>query len=123
MRIARYAFVAILSMALVGVGGFADPAPVKGPTFVHLNSPRLACLGTQGDLKYCVQLGQGYFMDEPTYSILDAEMRRLQDAETRLKAENASLRASTAGWQPGWMTLMFAAAATATAAIYVEHKL
>lgn len=42
---------------------------------------------------------------------LDAEFRRLQAAEVRLTAENASFRASAAAWQPGWRALAVTLAA------------
>lgn len=34
---------------------------------------------------------------------IDAEFRRLQDQETRLKAENESFRKSVDSWSPGWV--------------------
>ncbi len=34
----------------------------------------------------------GYYLTHPAYSKLDAEVRRLQESETRLAAENKSLR-------------------------------
>lgn len=53
----------------------------------------------------CRTLPPGHFVNEPAWSALDTEIRRLQDQETRLDAENRSLRESAAGWQPGWRTL------------------
>jgi len=44
-------------------------------------------------------------MDESTWSRLDTEMRRLQDAETRLTAENESLRESANEIGFGWYAL------------------
>lgn len=41
-----------------------------------------------------VVLPPGYYITEPDYNRLDVELRRLQEAETRLAAENASLRKS-----------------------------
>lgn len=52
-----------------------------------------------------LRLPPGYFLEEPSWERLDLEVRRLQDRETRLSAENASLRASASGWTPGWKTL------------------
>lgn len=42
----------------------------------------------------CTVLQPGHFLNEQTYTKLDIEMRRLQDQETRLKAQNDSLRSS-----------------------------
>lgn len=50
-------------------------------------------------------LPPGFYMSETLRVKLDTEVRRLQDTETRLKAENVKLRAVVAGWQPGWKTL------------------
>lgn len=55
----------------------------------------------------------GRYLPEPTWHALDLEMRRLQDAETRLAAENQSLRSSLdegPGWGT-WVTIGLALAA------------
>jgi hypothetical protein len=54
----------------------------------------------------------GYYVPTPTWAALDAEMKRLGDAETRLAAENKSLRASL-NEGPGWGTMLIAATAAA----------
>lgn len=41
-----------------------------------------------------LQLPPGYFLDEETWQERDLEMRRLQEQEARLAAENKSLRES-----------------------------
>ncbi len=41
-------------------------------------------------------LPPGYYLTDPQFAALDAELRRAQDAETRLRAENDSLRESAA---------------------------
>jgi hypothetical protein len=47
-----------------------------------------------------------HVLEPPAWDKLDAETRRLQDAETRLTAENKSLRSQAGnGWRPGWKTL------------------
>jgi hypothetical protein len=64
----------------------------------HLKSP--STLETEkGSI---LQLPPGYFMDEPTWNERDREMRRLQDQETILSAQNKSLRESVDGfpWLP-----------------------
>jgi hypothetical protein len=50
-----------------------------------------------------MRVDPGYYVVEPIWNKLDEEMRRLQDAETRLAAENKSLRKS-ASEGPGWGT-------------------
>lgn len=39
-----------------------------------------------------VTLPPGWYFDEPDFDELDGEVRRLQESETRLRAENKSLR-------------------------------
>ncbi len=46
----------------------------------------------------------GRYLPEPAWVALDVEMRRLQTVETRLTAENTSLRKSVADAGPGWGT-------------------
>ena len=48
-----------------------------------------------------LRLPPGVFLPEEDYERLDVELRRLQDAETRLGAENESLRESVKG--AGWV--------------------
>ena len=123
MKVARYFIVAVFALCLVAVQGATDPVPDPGVAFVHLHSPRLACLGTREAPASCVQLAEGYFMDEPTYNKLDVEMKRLQDAETKLAAENASLRKSVVNSQPAWITMAILFSTGAALAVYVDHKL
>lgn len=61
-----------------------------------------------------LELPPGYYLAEPTWSALDAELRRLQERETRLEAENTSLRKSTTERPPGWGTLALVTGALAT---------
>ncbi len=99
------------------------PAVAEPPSFAHLLSPRLACLGTLQAPTECIQLSPGYFFDEPTYNKLDTEMKRLQDAETRLQAENESFRKFAATWQPGWLTIGTALVAGVALGVYVDRKI
>ncbi len=50
-------------------------------------------------------LPPGYFAPEETWITYDLEMKRLQERETRLAAENASLRKSADEISFGWKTL------------------
>jgi hypothetical protein len=56
----------------------------------HLKSPSQLKTEKGSELK----LPPGYFLDEKTWQERDLEMRRLQEQETRLGAENKSLRNS-----------------------------
>lgn len=57
---------------------------------------------------------------EDGWQALDDEVRRLQEAEVRLQAENASLRASASPGGPGWGTLALVVSAFG-AGIAVAH--
>jgi len=84
-----------------------DPAPpAPRVPYLVLPAPRTLCkpAETAGDL-VCRQIPAGRYLDEPAWIIREAELVRLQTAETRLTAENKSLRKATEGWQPGWRTL------------------
>lgn len=74
----------------------AHGEPPDDEAIVHLQSP--SAVTTDGGTS--LRLPPGYFLDESTWHTRDAEMRRLQELETRLKAENASLRASAN--KPSW---------------------
>jgi hypothetical protein len=58
-----------------------------------------------------LSLPPGYFLDELTWRERDLELKRLQDQETRLVAENESLRSSASS--PVWLTVLIGAAGTA----------
>ncbi len=45
-----------------------------------------------------LRLDPGVFLPQADYEKLDIELRRLQDQETRLEAENDSLKSSLSGW-------------------------
>lgn len=91
------------------------------PSFAHLNSPREAC--TLTTTPSCVLLAPGYYLDESAWATRDAELKRLQDAETRLAAENQSLRGALDGWQPGWKTLVLTLASGLALGAYLDHAL
>ena len=96
----------------------ANPDPVPAGHAVHVLTPSHLVSDGGTDLR----LPPSYVIDEPTWSRLDVEVRRLQDAEHRLTAENASLRKSASGWRPGWKTISLALAAGAVGGWYL-HRL
>jgi hypothetical protein len=59
----------------------------------------------------------------PAFERLDVEMRRLQDVETRLTAENLHMKTATRGWQPGWKVLAITAVSALASGIYLGYKL
>lgn len=90
----------VVALSMPGDAGAEPYAPKPGET-LHLQTSSTARTDGGTDLR----LPPGYFLDEPTHTKLDAEMRRLQDAETRLNAENSSLRKSAQGISFGWKSM------------------
>ncbi len=58
-----------------------------------------------------VTLPPGYYLPDATWDALDFEVRRLQDAETRLTAERDSYADTTVQWVVGALVAGFAAGA------------
>lgn len=89
-----------LAFALVAAlakeaGADENPCPDPG---CHLKSPSTLTTEKGSILK----LPPGYFLDEPTWTKRDAELKVAQDGVTRLKAENESFRkdAKKFSWAP-----------------------
>lgn len=115
----------MLFLAAFGARAAADPTPVCTDAIpCHLRMRDATTLTKPDGVQYL--LPPGHFYDEPTWQGLDSEVRRLQDSDTRLKAENQSLRGSLASWQPGWLTITtaFLAGAVAVGSGYYwyEHR-
>lgn len=64
----------------------------------HMRTP--STVQTEGGSS--LSLPPGYFLDEETWQERDLELKRLQEQETRLVAENKSLRESASF--PPWAT-------------------
>jgi hypothetical protein len=107
------------ALLLVSTTTAAEPIPEAG-NFVHLHSPRVACL--MPGMTDCAQLQPGWFMGEEAYLKLNDNLKLLQDSKTRLTAENKSLRQAVQTWQPGWMALLGSFASGIAIAVYVESK-
>ena len=75
---------------------WADPLPTKPSVF----KTATVCTTAGGSR---LELPAGWWLVPPlNWSALDTELRRLQDAETRLAAENASLKEAARNWRPAW---------------------
>ncbi len=93
--------VATLLAAPLLLGGVAAAEPcVEAPC--HFQSA--STIKTDGGSE--VRLPPGYFVSEANWAALDAETRRLQDAETRLATENTTLRAEAERLPFGWGTVV-----------------
>ncbi len=96
--------VVVVTLAALASRAAADPQPAPPPDlshYVHLESRfhYKTDGGSEGDLP------PGFFLDEPTWAKVDTDVKAMQDLQTRLLAENASMKKTLAGWQPGWWTL------------------
>lgn len=60
----------------------------SGDPIYHIKSPSVITTEKGSELK----LPPGYFMDEPTFKDLDLRLKTLEENDTRLRAENQSLR-------------------------------
>lgn len=78
-------------------------------------------LETKEGRRFLLPVGT-HVLDGTAWAELDLEYRRLQDVETRLTAENASLRASASEWRPGWRTLLVVFAVGAAGGVYAASR-
>lgn len=107
----------------------ADPAPACVPPAPNtapdlsapLHLPSDSVIQTDGGS--ILRVPPGRYLREDLWTRLDAETKRLQDAETRLTATNASLRATLGGWQPGWWTVLAIATGGVGAGWWLHGKL
>jgi hypothetical protein len=81
------------------------PAPLEPMPTSHLHLKKGAGVFTTIDgRRFLVPLDSRVIAPD-AWSRFDIETKRLQEAETRLKAENVSLRAAADTWTPGWKTI------------------
>ncbi len=120
-RICCSARAVIVATMLIAVRSAADPVPVLAPVPVPTHLASASAVHTDGGSD--LRLPPGYFLPEPLWTKLNTETKRLQDTETRLAAENKSLRASTAGWQPGWYVTAAAIGTGLVSGWYLHSKL
>lgn len=84
---------------------------------VRTHSPATCRTDGGSDLR----LPAGYFLPEAKFSELDASLKTLQDAQTRLTAENTSLRASASerSWAWAWAGAAGLVAGVLVGALYL----
>ena len=95
---------------------YADP--LCDSTCLHYRKP--AKLTTESGSVF--DLPPGYTIPEEKYNSLDAELKRLQDQETRLTAENTSLRKSARS-SVGWVGVVSAIGLGLTVGVLVGKAL
>ncbi len=103
MKPRRVALAVALIVFLTGGTSDADPqTPCVPSDPCHLHMRDGGEVTTPNGI---YTLPPGHFFDDPTWNMVDEELKRLQDQEHRLGAENKSLRESLGGWRPGWLTV------------------
>lgn len=98
-----------LTLALVGVLAARE---ASGDVW-HIKTPSVVVTEKGSKL----DLPPGYFLDEEAWRERDLELKRLQEQETRLKAENRSLRKTVAADAIPWRVIVCAMAFGAAAGI------
>lgn len=115
-RLAALTAVALLAYPARALGEpatYPPPAEVP-PPWRFGGSPTCTVAGLT------IELPPGYYLAESAWSKLDLELKRAQDAETRLAAENNVFRRHAAAGNLGWrgtallVSTAFAAGAAAT---------
>ena len=109
-----FSFVAFVILA-------SSTGAANGEPSLHFSSNISVRTDTNPDVE--LRLPPGYFFDEDAYKLLDTEVRRLQDSEMRLGAENKSLRNTAEGWQPGWKILASAVVLGLVGGWYIHSTL
>jgi hypothetical protein len=121
MKPRRLAIIAALLVMFGTDRALADDAqppsvtqPLPNP---HVRLSEGGELTTPDGQRYYLPLGT-HILDGTSWQKLDDEVKRLQEQETRLKAENKSLKGALSSWTPGWGTLIvFTGLALATGTV------
>lgn len=104
-RRSKLAVAVAVAVYLSATRAAAEPVPAPTPDLTPWHIVSASTLTTEGGSTEALPAGVVILRGE-AWEKLDVEIRRLQDAETRLAAENVSLRESlTDGGGPGWATL------------------
>lgn len=106
--------VLVAAVVSLSTAAAADPVQTDRPIHLLVNGT----LSAEGGGSLSVP--PGYFLTEPLWADLDTEVKRLQTAETRLGAENLSLRKSAE--KVRWWPYLTAAAVGLAAGIAVGAK-
>lgn len=104
-----------IAIVLAGTKAVAQP--------VHIVTDELRLICKPPPSTQCREVPPGHFVDTGSWDKLDAELRRSQNAETGLRAENKSLRTAVSGWTPGWKTITAALVVGLAGGIYLGATL
>ena len=111
--------IAAIVLVSLAARAAADPVPLpQGHVRLTLGEGTLT---TYEGSQYVLPLGT-HILTYDTWQLLDNEVRRLQEQETRLSAENKSLKKSADNWNLGWYGVAAGALIGVAAGIYVGLK-
>lgn len=108
----------IVGAILIGLGGkaYAD-VPMPPPINLHIATPAHVLTDGGGS----AYLPPGYYLDQDSYTKLDTEVKRLQNSETSLTAQNKSLQASVTSF-PAWYTVAICIAGGIALGVIVDRE-
>lgn len=108
-------------IALIVFQASPTKADALGVGVKHIQTlgPRKLC--KLDEPQTCLIVQPGRFIDDAAWNELDTEIRRLQDAETRLSTENKFMHEKTKGWRPGWRTLLVTLATGFAGGVVAYH--
>lgn len=128
----RRAAALTVAIALAAHAAYGDPTPpAPAPTAPAAPPAPPAASRWHVAAPWTLTLSSGtaftmppaYILPDKSWNDLDAEMKRLQDEDTRLTAENKSLETSLSSWQPGWKTFAIAVLGGVALGWYAHDKL
>lgn len=111
----------IATLVLRPVVAEADPQPMPTEQITLRSGEGELCLKVTGKCFTIPQMSR--VLAPPAADRVDAELRRLQDAETRLAAENKHMRERVSGWSPGWKTLAVTMLTGIATGVYLGLKI
>lgn len=121
-KVRRLALAAAFALGtlLLGANVAAEPISPKEGELIHIQSP--STVKTDGGTE--IRLAPSFCVDESGWNKLDLEVHRLQTTETRLTAENRSLRksASQEAFTFGWKSLTSAVALGLAAGYWIAAR-
>lgn len=114
---------ALLIGLVVFLGSSVASADVDLPSgHVRLTTGPGELIAPNGQ-RYYLPVGT-HILDSITWDKLDQDVKATKDDNTRLKAENESLKRSLSSWSPGWGTLIVLTTLTIAVggtAYYLDH--
>lgn len=120
------ALAAVLVLTVPTVARGDEPTPDNQPELMP--SPQLWLRSGDGVLRG--PNGVDYLIPRDSrvlapseWTRIDSELLRLQEKETRIEAENRSLRASMSEWQPGWVLITTTLVVGLGTGVYLGLKL